>query len=65
MDAKPLETLNHLIHREGEERARAAGAACDRSRRAHVALAGLFRDRIEARRDAVVAVTRATRTADR
>jgi hypothetical protein len=50
---EPLETLNYLIHREGEERLRAAEAACDRSRRAHVALAGLFRDRIEARRAAV------------
>ncbi|MDQ8758124.1 hypothetical protein RCO27_18005 [Sphingosinicella sp. LHD-64] len=42
--------LNHLIHREGEERVRAAQASSDEARAAHVALADLFRDRIDFRR---------------
>lgn len=42
--------LNHLFHREGEERLRAHRAACDQSRAVHVALAEAFRDRIDIRR---------------
>lgn len=42
--------LDHLIHREGEERLRAAQATCDRARDAHLALADMFRDRIDFRR---------------
>jgi hypothetical protein len=42
--------LNHLYHREGEERLRAQGAACERSRAVHVTLAEMFRDRIDFRR---------------
>lgn len=38
--------LDDLIHREGEERLRAAEATCDQSRAAHIALADLYRDRI-------------------
>lgn len=38
--------LNHLHHREGEERLRAEAAACDQSRAAHLGLANLYRDRI-------------------
>jgi hypothetical protein len=46
--------LNHLIHREGEERLRASQASCDRSRTAHLALADLFRGRINLRRRALL-----------
>jgi hypothetical protein len=37
--------IDHLIHRESEERLRAAKAACERSRDAHARLADMFRDR--------------------
>lgn len=46
--------LNHLIQREGEERLRAAQAACDRSRAAHSELAQMFSDRIDFRRRTVL-----------
>jgi len=46
--------LNHLFHREGVERLRAAAAACIPSRDAHLGLADLYRDRIVARRTAAV-----------
>lgn len=49
--------LGHLIHREGEERLRAAEARCDRARASHTALADLYRDRIDARRHALPAGT--------
>ena len=39
--------LNQLIHREGEERLRAAYAACSPSRDAHLGLADLFRTRVD------------------
>ena len=42
--------LNHLHHREGEERMRADRAACPKSRAAHLDLANLYRDRIDVRR---------------
>jgi hypothetical protein len=42
--------LDHLIHREGEERLRAAQATSDRARDAQLALADMFRDRIDFRR---------------
>ena len=44
--------LNHLFHREGVERLRAAAAVCAPSRDAHLGLADLYRDRILARRTA-------------
>lgn len=44
--------LNYLIHREGEERLRAAHAACEKSRESHLAMADMFRDRIDFRRRA-------------
>jgi hypothetical protein len=47
--------LNHLIHREGVERLRAAAAGCLASRDAHLGLADLFRGRIDGRRRLVVA----------
>jgi hypothetical protein len=47
--------LDHLIHREGEERLRAAEAACDSARDAHTALADLYRDRIDFRRRTALA----------
>lgn len=50
--------LNHLIHREGEERLRADRASCDSSRAVHVALAEMFRDRIDFKRRAVMAEAR-------
>lgn len=42
--------LDELIHREGEERAHAAVAICERSREAHLVLAEMFRVRIAFRR---------------
>ena len=47
--------LNHLIHREGVERLRAAAARCLASRDAHLGLADLFRGRIDRRRRAALA----------
>ena len=38
--------LIHLIHRESEERQRAAKAVSEPARAAHIALAELFRQRI-------------------
>lgn len=49
--------LNHLIHREGEERLRAAQATCDRARIAHLELADMFRDRIDFRRRTLIGGT--------
>ena len=46
--------LNQLFHREGEERLRASQASCGRSRTAHLALAYLFRGRINLRRRALL-----------
>ena len=46
--------LNQLFHREGEERLRASQASCGRSRTAHLALADLFRGRINLRRRALL-----------
>ncbi len=45
--------LEHLIHREDEERRRAAEATNDAAREAHVALADLYRERIADARGAV------------
>jgi hypothetical protein len=45
--------LNYMIHREGEERLRAVHAACGQARDAHLAIAGIFRDRIDFRRRSV------------
>lgn len=45
--------LIHLIHRESEERLSACQAASDQARDAHLALADLYRDRIEFRRRTV------------
>ena len=46
--------LNHLFHREGVERLRAAAALCAPSRDAHLGLADLYRDRIAVRRRAAI-----------
>lgn len=43
--------LIHLIHRESEERRRAAQAASEPARDAHAALADLFRRRIAIQRE--------------
>jgi hypothetical protein len=42
--------LNTMINREGEERLRADHAASGAARDAHLAIAGIFRDRIDFRR---------------
>lgn len=42
--------LNILIHREGEERLRAQNAANRGAQIAHLAMADMFRDRIDFRR---------------
>lgn len=42
--------LTELIHREGIERLRAAQAACDSARIAHLGLASGYRGRIDALR---------------
>ena len=44
--------LNYLIHREGVERLRAQQAASAKARDAHMALADIYRDRIDFRRRA-------------
>lgn len=44
--------FNQLHHREGVERLRAQGTPCAEARRAHLALAGLYRDRIDGLRRA-------------
>jgi hypothetical protein len=46
---------------EGEERLRADRAACDSSRAVHVALAEMFRDRIDFKRRTVMAEARSRR----
>lgn len=50
--------LNDLHHREGVERLRAARAAGAEARSAHLALADLYRDRIDFRRRTLVAAAR-------
>ena len=47
--------LSHMIHREGEERLRAAGAASADARALHGQLADMFRDRIDFRRRVMLA----------
>ena len=42
--------LDYLFRREGEEMLRADRAACGQAREAHLAIAGIFRDRIDFRR---------------
>ncbi|HEX8192192.1 MAG TPA: hypothetical protein VF552_04765 [Allosphingosinicella sp.] len=38
--------MNFLYHRRGEERMRAAAAACDASREAHLGLSDVYAERI-------------------
>lgn len=47
--------LNILIHREGEERLRAQNAANRCAQIAHLAMADMFRDRIDFRRRTAIA----------